>query len=139
MSRPFHIGRDLGFWELPKPHKGQEKHWHVIARVSKHVPYGYRIHPDNPNLLDPVPEELDALELAKGHLKQYSLREVANWLTKQTGRRISHAGLKQRIEIERRRKKTATIKRNLARRLEKALSEIEELEKNRVGAYAESE
>ena len=134
MSRPFHIGRDLGFWELPKPHKGQEKHWHVIARVSKHVPYGYSIHPDNPNLLDHIP-----LELAKGHLKQYSLREVANWLTKQTGRRISHAGLKQRIEIERRRKKTSTIKRNLARRLEKALSEIEELEKNRVGAYSESD
>lgn len=139
MSRPFHIGRDLGFWELPKPHKGKEKEWHVIARVSNVVPFGYRIHPDNDGLLEPIPEELEALELAKRHLQQYSLREVANWLTKQTGRSISHAGLKQRIEIERRRKKTIAIKRNLAKRLQKALSQIEELEKNRVGAYSESE
>ena len=111
MSRPFHIGRDLGFWELPKPHKGKEREWHVIARVSPNVPFGYRIHPEDEDLLEPIPEELEALELAKKHLKQYSLR----------------------------RKKTATIKRNLAKRLQKALSKIEELEKNRVGAYSESE
>lgn len=139
MSRPFHIGRDLGFWELPKPHKGQEREWHVIARTSNKVPFGYRVHPDNDGLLEPIPEELEALELAKKHLKQYSLRQVANWLTKQTGREISHAGLRQRIEIERRRKKAVTIKRNLARRLEKALSQIEELENNRVGAYRREE
>ena len=139
MSRPFHIGRDLGFWELPKPHKGKEREWHVIARVGPNVPFGYRIHPDDEDLLEPIPDDLEALELAKQHLKQYSLREVANWLTAQTGRSISHAGLKQRIEIERRRKKAATIKRNLAKRLQKALSKIEELEKNRVGAYSESE
>jgi len=84
-----------------------------------------------------VPLELEALELAKRHLQQYSYRDVANWLTKQTGRSISHAGLRQRINIERRRKKAATIKRNLAKRLETALSEIERLEKGCVGAYSE--
>jgi hypothetical protein len=88
-------------------------------------------------LLQPIPLELEALELAKRHLQQYSYRDVANWLTKQTGRSISHAGLRQRIDIERRRKKAATIKRNLAKRLETALSEIERLEKGRVGAYSE--
>ena len=80
--------------------------------------------------------ELEALELAKQHLKQYSLRDVAHWLTKQTGRSISHMGLKKRISIERRRKKTVTIKRRLAQRLQKTLQEIETLEKNRIGAYA---
>jgi hypothetical protein len=131
--------RDLGYWELPRPKKGKEREWHVIARVSKRVPYGYEIHPDNENLLRPIPEQLEALELAKRHLKQYSLRDVARWLTKQTGREISHAGLKQRIEIERRRKKATTIKRNLAKRLEAALQEIEKLEKGRVGAYSDKE
>ena len=84
-----------------------------------------------------MPLELEALELAKRHLQQYSYRDVANWLTKQTGRSISHAGLRQRINIERRRKKAATIKRNLAKRLETALSEIERLEKGCIGAYSE--
>ena len=88
-------------------------------------------------MLQPIPLELEALELAKRHLQQYSYRDVANWLTKQTGRSISHAGLRQRINIERRRKKAATIKRNLAKRLETALSEIERLEKGCVGAYSE--
>lgn len=88
-------------------------------------------------MLQPIPLELEALELAKRHLQQYSYRDVANWLTKQTGRSISHAGLRQRIDIERRRKKAATIKRNLAKRLETALSEIERLEKGCVGAYSE--
>ena len=128
-------GRDLGFWELPKPHKGEEKEWHVIPRISKKVPFGYRIHPEDDSWLQPIPEELEAFELAKRHLKQYSLRDVANWLTKQTGRPISHMGLKQRVEIERRRKKATTIKRNLAKRLEKTLSQIEALEKERIGAY----
>jgi uncharacterized protein YjaG (DUF416 family) len=83
--------------------------------------------------------ELEALELAKQHLKQYSLRDVAQWLTRQTGREISHMGLKKRIQIERKRKKAVTIKKRLAQRLEKTLQEIETLEKNRIGAYSNEE
>ena len=78
-------------------------------------------------------------EVAAGNMTTRKTPSNTNPKSTRPCGRISHAGLKQRIEIERRRKKTATIKRNLARRLEKALSEIEELEKNRVGAYAESE
>jgi|TARA_R100000951_G_scaffold35763_1_gene30306 hypothetical protein len=133
----FDYKRDLGFWELPRPHKGKEKEWHVIARVQGSVvPFGYEVHPENDRLLNPIPHELEALELAKRHLKQYTLRDVSRWLTKQTGRYISHMGLKKRVEIERRRKKAATIKYNLAKRLEKTLAEIEKLEKGRVGAYS---
>lgn len=128
--------KDLGFWELPKPDKGKETEWHVIARVSRQVPFGYRVHPDNDMLLEPIPHELEALELAKRHIKQYSYREVAAWLSTQTGRYISHMGLKKRIEVERRRKKVAAIKRKLAKRLEKTLAEIEKLEKGGVGAYS---
>jgi hypothetical protein len=132
--------RDLGFWELPRPIKGKEKEWHVVARVSnRQVPFGYRVHPDNDRLLDPIPEELEALEVAKRHLKQYSYREVAIWLSKTTGRYISHMGLHKRIKIEQKRKKSATIKRKLARRLEETLSQIKKLEEDCIGSYSISE
>ena len=125
----------LGYWELPKPHKGEEKEWHVIARATYLVPFGYRIHPDNERLLEPIPDELEALELAKRHLMQYSYREVSTWLTKQTGRYMSHMGLKKRVDIERHRKKAATIKRKLSRRLQETLQEIKKLEEQSIGAY----
>ena len=129
--------RDLGFWELPRPLKGKEKEWHVVARVTeRQIPFGYRVHPDNDRLLEPIPEELEALELAKRHLKQYSYREVAIWLSKTTGRYISHMGLHKRIKIEQKRKKSATIKRKLARRLEETLSQIKKLEEGRIGSYS---
>jgi hypothetical protein len=125
----------MGYWQLPKPHKGEEKEWHVIVRTAWTVPFGYRVHPDNEKLLEPIPTELEALELAKRHLKQYSYREVAIWLTKQTGRHISHMGLKKRVDIERKRKKAARIKRKLAQRLEETLAEIQKLEEESIGAY----
>ena len=132
--------KDLGFWELPKPNKGAEKVYHPIVRVAvRHIPFGYYVDPDNDQLYLPIPEELDALELAKKHLKQYSYREVANWLTAQTGRSISHSGLRKRIEIERRRKKASAIKRQLAKRLQKTLAEIERLEKHNTGYYTLTE
>lgn len=129
--------RDLGFWELPRPLKGKEKEWHVIARVStRQVPFGYRVHPDDDRLLDPIIGELEALELAKRHLKQYSYREVAIWLSKTTGRYISHMGLHKRIKIEQKRKRSAAIKRKLAKRLEETLTQIKKLEEGRVGSYS---
>ena len=101
------------------------------------IPFGYEVHPDNDKRLVPIESELEALELAKRHLKQYSHRAVAQWLTKETGRYISHMGLKKRIELEQRRKKAATIKRKLAKWLEETLEEIEKLETEGVGAYAD--
>lgn len=78
---------------------------------------------------------MDALELAKRHLQQYSYRAVAQWLSKETGRYISHMGLKKRVEIERKRKSTAKAKRKLAKWLEETIAEIEKLETEGVGAY----
>ena len=100
------------------------------------MPFGYEVNKDNDRLLEPIPEELEALEIAKKHLLQYSYREVAQWLTKQTSRSISHMGLKKRIDIERKRKKTIIIKRRLAQRLAQTLQEIENLETQKVGTYA---
>ena len=125
----------MGYWELPRPHKGAEKQWHVIARVTRTIPFGYKVDPNNDKLLQPIIPELEALELAKNHILQYTYKEVALWLTKQTGRYISGKGLKKRVDIERKRKKAATIKRKLAKRLQETLQEIKNLEEERIGAY----
>lgn len=128
----------MGFWQLPRPPKGTQKEWHTIVRTTKKIPFGYELDPENDRLLVPIEHELQALELAKRHLKQYSYRAVAQWLSKETGRYISHMGLKKRIEVERRRKNAATIKRKFAKWLEETLEEIEKLETQGVGAYKQS-
>jgi len=132
----FFANNDLGFWMLPKPDK--MKNWERIPRLVKPVPWGYQVDPDNEKWLNPIEKELELLELAKKHLKQYSYREVSAWLTTQSGRSISHMGLKKRVDIERKRKTTVRIKRELAKRLEKAISQYEKLEKERVGYYTQA-
>jgi len=126
--------KSLGYWTLPKPDV-EVKEWVRIPRVARTVPFGYEEDPEDTDFLLPIKEELDALEQAKRHLIQYSYREVAVWLSKETGRYISHMGLKKRIDLERRRKKSTTIKRELTRRLEKAIKEIEKIETERTGSY----
>ena len=98
------------------------------------MPFGYTLDPEDKDYLIPVAEELEALEVAKKHLRQYSYRQVANWLTQQTGRYISYRGLKKRIDIEKNRRKVASVKRELARRLEKTLKEVSKLEES-TGTY----
>ena len=124
----------LGFWTLPKP-EFHVKQWNKIPRVARTVPFGYKVDETDEDFLLPIQEELELLEKAKQHLIQYSYREVANWLSKESGRYISHVGLKKRIDIERKRKKAATIKRKLAARLEKTIQEIEKLEQEKTGTH----
>ena len=126
--------KSLGYWTLPKPEM-DVKEWSRIPRVARTIPFGYEEDPEDSDFLLPIKEELDALEMAKKHLKQYSYREVATWLSKQTGRSISYEGLKKRIQIEQKRKKSSTIKKELTRRLEKTIKEIEKIETQRVGSY----
>mgnify|MGYP003126821032 FL=1 len=124
----------LGYWTLPKPEINL-KRWERIPRVARTTPFGYKVDKTDEDFLIPIDNELELLEKAKQHLIQYSYREVANWLSKESGRYISHVGLKKRIDIERKRKKAATIKRKLAARLEKTIQEIEKLEKEKTGTY----
>ena len=125
---------ELGFWMLPKPDMFI-KSWNKIPRVAKTIPFGYEIDEEDDDFLVPIDIQLDALDKAKQHLKQYSYREVANWLTKETGRYISHTGLRKRIEVDKRRKRTITIKRKFARRLEKAINEIKKLEEQSLDCF----
>ena len=127
----------LGYWNLPKPEREElkeSKAWLPIPRISRTTPFGYKVDPEDDNILLPISEELEALEQAKLHLKQYSYREVANWLAKTTDRPISHVGLRKRIQNEQQRKRKVAIKRTSAERLKKAIEAAEKIEKERVGA-----
>ena len=125
----------IGFWSLPEPDTmDTECQWLPIPRISRTIPFGYIVSPDDPDVLLPVDTELETLEKAKIHLRQYSYREVANWLSTQTDRYISHVGLRKRIKDEQNRKKAASVKRQWAERYKKALEAAEKLEKQRTGA-----
>ena len=125
----------IGYWDLPQPDiKGYTNQWLPIPKMARTIPFGYVEDPDDSNILRPIKSELDALEKAKKYLGQYSYREISNWLSKQTGRYISHVGLRKRVQDERRRKKTASIKRQYAKRYEEIIKAAEKIETERVGA-----
>ena len=127
--------RTAGKWILPQPKDViQDDDFLPIPKVARVIPFGYAEDPDDPDMLLPIPRELRALEKAKEYLKQYSYREVSAWLTTQTGRSISHMGLKKRVDSEQSNKRRATTLREWARRYEKAIAKAEEFENARVGA-----
>ena len=129
--------KPLKQWKLPQPTDIKENNeWVPIPRISRTIPFGYDLDPDDPDVLLPNEYQLDMLEQAQQYLKQYSYREVANWLTRNTGREISHVGLKKRIDNERRRKNKAGSLRRWADYAKKAIAKAEELEAKRIGAKA---
>ena len=130
--------KPLGQWKLPQPTDLQEDNeWVPIPRVARTIPFGYELDPKDDGILLPIDNELDMLVKAKKYLKQYSYREVANWLTRNTGRTISHVGLKKRLDNERRRKNKAGSLRRWADYAKKAVAKAEEIERNRIGAKAQ--
>ena len=121
-------------WKLPKPVAVDgEYEWQPVVRVGTHVPFGYRQDPDDCDILLPIPEELELFEKAKKFIKQYSYREVAAWLSTQSGKYISHVGLYKRVKIEQQRKNEASTQRYLAQRYKEALQKAEKLETQRLG------
>ena len=100
--------KSTGTWVLPQPLDVQEDNeWIALPRIGRTVPFGYELDKNNDRVLRPIKLELDLLEKAKKHLKVYSYREVANWLSTQSARYISHVGLMKRVKDERRRKNKA--------------------------------
>ena len=118
-------------WFLPK--QGEEGEWYPLIRIGRHVPFGYSQDPDDIDLLLPIPAELELLEQAKRYLAEYSLRLVARWLSEQSGRYISHVGLKKRVNIEERRRRQADAHREYAKRYKEASAKAEKLDKARLG------
>ena len=133
------MNKPLQKWKLPQPTDIKENNeWISIPRISRTIPFGYQVDPDDVDVLLPIEYELEMLEKAKQYLKQYSYREVANWLTRNTGRDISHVGLRKRLENERQRKNKAGSLRRWADYAKKAIAKAEELEAKRLGAKADN-
>ena len=133
------MNRSLGKWKLPQPtdlKDEEQKEWVQIPRIARIVPFGYKINEVDNNLLDPIPYELEAIELARKYTKQYSYRQIANWLTKKTGRVISHVGLRKRLMHEKQRKDQARTLRKWAAYAEKAIEKAKAIEEERTGARA---
>jgi hypothetical protein len=131
--------RELGKWKLPQPLDLHDKtEWLPIPRIARTIPFGYETDSDDKSMLVPIKEELDLLHKARSLVKQYSYREVALWLTKNSGRHISHVGLMKRLKNERRRKNKATSLRQWANYAQKAINEINTIEEKRTGAREKS-
>jgi hypothetical protein len=127
--------RTAGRFKLPQPTDiKDEEEWIPVPRIARTIPFGYELDEDDPDILMPVPKELDLLETARKHVRQYSYREVANWLSANSGRYISHVGLRKRLEHERQRKNQAASIRKWAEYAEKAIAKAKEIEETRLGA-----
>jgi hypothetical protein len=129
--------RSIGQWKLPQPTDIKEDNeWIQIPRIARTVPFGYVQSEEDPDILDPVQTELDLLEKARTYVNQYSYREVANWLSTNTGRYISHVGLRKRLQNERERKNKAKSLRKWAEYAQTAITKAQEIEEARTGAKA---
>lgn len=129
--------RTAGRWKLPQPTDiKEENEWVQIPRIARTVPFGYKQNEEDPDILDPISTELDLLEKARAYTNQYSYREVANWLSTNSGRYISHVGLRKRLQHERQRKNQAASLRKWAEYAEKAIAKAQEIEEARTGAKA---
>jgi|TARA_R110002020_G_scaffold147847_2_gene323432 hypothetical protein len=129
---------DLGYFKMPDPvGLKDDEDWLPIPRISKTIPFGYVEHETDDDLLMPIIEELEALELAKDYLKEYSYREVARWLSDKAGRQISHVGLRKRVQIEKKRKGKAETYKLWLKKYEAALQKLEEIESKHTGAKKE--
>jgi len=127
--------RSAGRWILPQPENViKDEDFLPIPRIARTIPFGYQEDPEDSDMLLPIPRELRALEKAKEYLQQYSYREVSLWLEKQTGRSISHVGLKKRIDSEQSNKRRSATLREWARRYKKAIEQAEKIERERLGA-----
>ena len=68
-----------------------------IKKRVRTIPFGFK-QSEDPDYLEPIREELDALRQAREYSKTCSYREVSQWVHRKTGRYISHVGLRKRIK-----------------------------------------
>jgi hypothetical protein len=68
-----------------------------MRRTSSTVPFGYKLNIEDPSTLLEVPKELEALKKIVPMIKEktLSLREGSAWIEYETGRSLSHMGLKK--------------------------------------------
>ena len=118
-------------WQIPL--QGKLGEWYPVIRVGRHVPFGYEQDKEDDMLLIPIPEELELLEKAKKFLKDYSVRQVAKWLSDQSGRNISHTGLYKRVRMEEKRRRASSNYRQYAKKYKEASRKSQKIEEERIG------
>jgi len=118
-------------WQIPL--KGEKGEWYPVVRVGRHVPFGYKQDEEDEMLLIPIPEELELLEKAKLFLQDYSVRQVAKWLSDQSGRNISHVGLYKRVRMEEKRRRSSSNYRQYAKKYKEASRKSQKIEEERIG------
>ena len=123
------------YWVLPKPKTDGDDY--VFRPVYKYyngiVPWGYDPDPEDNDILNPDVKALGYLETAKKLLKKgYNYTEVSDWLTVTSGRAITSACLKKRVDNEQRYRRQAENYRGYQRIAEEAAKKAEDLEK-RIG------
>jgi hypothetical protein len=129
------MDRGAGKWKLPQPTDLKEDNeWLEIPRIARTVPFGYEKNEEDPDILNPIPFELEAIEMARKYVKQYSFRQVANWITNKTGRVISHVGLRKRLMHEQQRKNQARTLRKWSEYAQKAIEKAKAIEEERTGS-----
>jgi hypothetical protein len=69
----------------------------TLRKISKQVPFGYDLHPDNDSLLVENEVEQDALKFIKEDQNNYSLRTLITVVHARTGRRLSKRGMQMMI------------------------------------------
>ena len=66
----------------------------IRKRKSRVIPFGYK-ESNNPEYLEPIQDEIDAIEQARKYIQSSSYREVADWLFRKTGRKVTGMGLRK--------------------------------------------
>ena len=71
-----------------------------IKRTSSTIPFGYELENESDTFLKPIPEQLEALDVAEQMIvnEEVSLQAACDWLEYKTDRRISSPGLKKHID-----------------------------------------
>ena len=71
-----------------------------IKRVTSTIPFGYELENEYDTFLKPIPEEIEALEVAEHMVvnEEISLQAAADWLEYKTDRKMSTPGLKKHID-----------------------------------------
>ena len=106
--------------------------------IARTVPFGYKQSEEDPDILDPIPVELDLLEKARKYVKSVFVSPSSQLADTNSGRYISHVGLRKRLANERQRKNTAKSLRKWAEYAETAIAKAKEIEEARTGARSSS-
>ena len=69
-----------------------------IENKARTIPFGYKVSEVDPDMLEPIDYEFELLVEAKKLLASHSYKDVARWLTVNSGRQIKDAGLHRIME-----------------------------------------